>query len=177
MHERQVERSQPTSPTHRSTCAHAGRYPILVKNNYNQKYMRTKIAINLVIIAFFIVVCSFMNESRVSIDIIYFGKGGGFTGIAEEFALKDNGKLVKIEVNKTEKSIKLLSKKEVLKYFKKAKSLNINNINFNHPSNMYYFVATQKAEKEKHIITWGDNLHPISPEIQSFYNELIQLTK
>jgi hypothetical protein len=111
-------------------------------------------------------------ESKKNIQII-FGSGGGFTGKIMEYTLHENGDIF---LNNTLKNnnnkIKTLSGVETKEVFSKLKSIDLNNIKFNHPGNMYYFIKV-KSKKSLHEVIWGDNRYTTPNEVKDFYKFLM----
>jgi len=103
---------------------------------------------------------------------LVFGSGGGISGEVKTYILLENGQVFyNNSLTDTNEEIKSLSKKEATLCFKKMDSLKLEEMNFDHPGNMYYFVEEVKGE-ERHRVTWGSNDHEVSESCRKFYKEL-----
>ncbi len=89
-------------------------------------------------------------------DIIYFGKGGGFAGIEQTYALLQSGDLYKKQSIQDQKFqfIKRLKSDETKQVFSNYEFLGLRSIQLNEPGNTYTFIEyADKSGKRK--ITWG----------------------
>lgn len=103
---------------------------------------------------------------------LIFGRGGGISGEVTTYTVLENGQVFyHNSLTNVYKEIKSLPKKEATSCFSKMKGLQLSEMNFDHPGNLYYFLEEVKGE-EKHRITWGSNDHEISEECKEFYKEL-----
>lgn len=103
---------------------------------------------------------------------LIFGRGGGITGEVTSYTLLENGQLFYTNtLTKEQKQIKSVPKKEAAAYFLKMKELQLSEMEFNHPGNLYYFIEEVQGD-EKHRVTWGSANHQISDDCIDFYEEL-----
>ena len=102
------------------------------------------------------------------------GSGGGVTGAIKEYAVFENGQLF---INKGVKGdwreLKSVSGRTVRKIFSKAESLGLDELKFNHPGNMSYYLIYKNGKKSNEV-KWGDANNQVPPEIAAFYQELIR---
>lgn len=107
---------------------------------------------------------------------LIFGSGGGFAGTENIYFLQENGNLfyqqgMKGKVNK----IATFSKKDVSSLFSEAAQLNISEVSFRVPGNLYFFI-TQGNQADKNRIVWGGQKSPPSgfKELYAGLNELVK---
>lgn len=91
---------------------------------------------------------------------INFGHGGGFSGMIIEYALLDNGQLLK-KTNQVDsfEMVTTIDKNQTTQLFDNYKFLNIENLQYNQPGNMYNFIHFHHLDSE-HKITWSSNQYP-----------------
>ena len=97
-----------------------------------------------------------------------FGRGGGISGEVQSYILLDDGQLYTVSslfTDTTHLASLELSKTQQL--FDQADSLQLVNVDFQHPGNRYHFIRYQQ-----HEITWGDPDVAPPPAIQQFYHSL-----
>ena len=106
---------------------------------------------------------------------IVFGNGGGFTGIESKYTLKNNGEFFKTNPLKNEElSLKSISKRSCNTIFDNADALQLHDIDFNHPGNIYYFIEVANSTYTNRIV-WGDINHKVPDNIKAFYDTLIEI--
>ncbi len=108
---------------------------------------------------------------------ITIGSGGGFTGFVTAYTFLENGQVFKMESQKkTYEALEKAPKKEIKNALKKLDSINIKHSEFKHPGNMYKFIEL-KEDDQSYRITWGDNKHPVPPDVQTLYDHLMTLVQ
>jgi len=111
------------------------------------------------------------------INLITFGSGGGFTGAVTKYQINSKGEILEIKTfEKTTRQIKKISKNELKTINKKINKLSGDQLKFNHPGNLYYFIEFEK-EKKKINITWGDPTFTEPKEVKELYEYLNTLIK
>ena len=107
-----------------------------------------------------------------------FGNGGGFSGMVTEYVLLDNGQLLKkLSRQDSFEIIKTIDKRQTKQIFANYDFLNIGDIKYNQPGNVYSFIRYEYQEA-KHEILWGNHQYP--PEennLKIFHQTLIGLAK
>jgi hypothetical protein len=108
---------------------------------------------------------------------LIFGNGGGFTGAESRYVLLDNGQLFSVETNKSTRKekytpLRQLSRTITRQLFSKADALQLEQLAFSHPGNMYYFIGLQENDTT-HRATWGHPSHTIPGEAEILYHQLI----
>jgi hypothetical protein len=107
---------------------------------------------------------------------VAFGSSGGVTAFKKQYELIASGKLTLIEGqitgNKNSKYVKTLSQKEMREIAKKLESLKLEEVKFNNPGNMSYFLNIIKNDSTKNEITWGGS-DTVPPKVREFYEFLL----
>ncbi|GAI20042.1 unnamed protein product [marine sediment metagenome] len=107
---------------------------------------------------------------------VIFGKGGGFTGKWTYYYLLENGELYKNDgFEKEYEKLKNIDRKKVKEIFNRITEINFENIKFNHPSNMTYFIEFKNKDKA-HRVSWGNVLNPPPIKIKEL-EQLLNLYK
>jgi hypothetical protein len=109
-------------------------------------------------------------ESIRGITEISFGKGGGFTGMTEEYLITGNAEVFKI-VNSERTKINQVTKPVVREISKQIKDLQFKDIKLSEKGNMTYFIKVS-ANKYSNIVTWSDLTD--TPEIKELYKTLVK---
>jgi len=103
---------------------------------------------------------------------LIFGSGGGITGEVNTYIMLENGQVFYSNSLVDEhKELKSITKKEALGAFEKTSALQLSEIDFNHPGNMYYFIEEVNGE-EKNRVTWGSTSHEVDEKCEALYKEL-----
>jgi len=103
---------------------------------------------------------------------ITFGKGGGFTGQQVTYTLSSDGEVTMTDKLKSETSIvATLKAKKTLQLFEEFDGLNIENIDFNKPGNIYYFIGETTKNNDKKVVWGSENENP-PQAIQDYYKLL-----
>jgi hypothetical protein len=97
-----------------------------------------------------------------------FGNGGGFTGAESAYVLLDNGQLFGVD---SYVPLKQLSRTITRQLFDKADELQLSQLAFSHPGNIYYFIGLVE-KNSTHRITWGDSGQQAPGEVENFYHQL-----
>ncbi len=99
------------------------------------------------------------------------GRGGGFTGKYDEYLVKNNGEVYKLEKDKAPVLFEKIGKKEALDIFAKFKQLNITSIKFSHPGNMTSYIS-YTSDNKTYEIKWGDSRNLPPQNVQDFFNSV-----
>lgn len=127
----------------------------------------------------FLVIIIQMSCSSAQVDLhdyvgpqLIFGSGGGVSGGTVSYILLENGQLFKLNsLLKDTVALQKLSKKEAKDLFRELEELHIEQIDFNHPGNLYYFIENKQGNKN-HRVVWGSNEHPPPSSVKNFYYRL-----
>jgi hypothetical protein len=115
--------------------------------------------------------------NSTDINSISFGSGGGFTGAVTKYQINSKGEVVEIKtLEKTSHQLKKINKNELKTINKKINKLSGEQLKFNHPGNLYYFIEFEK-DKKKINITWGDPAFNEPKEVKELYEYLNTLIK
>lgn len=112
------------------------------------------------------------NPTKNFIEI-KFGSSGGFTGMTNEYLIKQDGKVYKNTSDKLS-LINKLRNCEIKNINKKIAELNFENIKLNEKGNMTYFIEVQTDTYENRI-TWSDQTQKDC--IEQFYKSLVKKLK
>ncbi len=108
---------------------------------------------------------------------IFFGAGGGFSGIPIEYCLMLDGRLFTKDYLKNEWiQIVNVNKKKIRTFIKSLDKQLLLNYNLNQPGNRYKFLNYQK-EGRTYTITWGKEGFNPPQEIIDIYTSLNALRK
>lgn len=109
---------------------------------------------------------------------IEFGQGGGFSGAVTQFVLLDDGRLFQRPWR--DSSVVFVQQwKENLtsQLFLTYKSLNLQDLSYNEPGDLYYFIDFHPDLKSHHRIVWGKpGFHP-EENLIIYYNLLFRSSK
>ncbi len=128
---------------------------------------------------FFLASCSttrYTNPAEYPNARINFGSGGGFSGMVTEYVLLDNGQLLKkmMQADSFE-MVTTVDKNQTTQLFENYKFLNIGNLQYNQPGNMYSFIHFHH-ENTEHKIIWPGNQYPDKDaNLKIFYKNLKSL--
>jgi len=130
----------------------------------------------LILILFLVAFFSCKSQRHTISDLpdsqLIFGSGGGMSGAVTSYTLLENGQLFyQNSLTKEHKELESLTKKEAASCFQKMQGLQLSQMKFDHPGNLYYFIEEVNGT-ESHRVTWGSNDHKISEECKIFYKEL-----
>jgi hypothetical protein len=108
-------------------------------------------------------------------EYLRFGNGGGFTGVETTYTLLENGQIFKSASSKTDTmELESCKRKTAKKLFEKAESLNLGQVEFMYPGNIYQFMEMQDDGKSNRI-AWGEKDKPVDESIKALHEELMQL--
>lgn len=106
---------------------------------------------------------------------IVFGHGGGFTGMVHEYALLENGYIVRIQKDSaTQRIVKKIGKKKAATYYAAVDSMRLHTWLYNVPGNIYHYVILKREGKKDNKIVWdgsGNDAHA-PKNIEEFYVQL-----
>lgn len=102
---------------------------------------------------------------------LVFGKGGGITGEVVAYHLFQNGIVFKGKglAEKTYDKLGKISPEITTQIFDNYNMLNLKDISFTHPGNIYYFIESKSGSVD-HKITWGDPEHTVPKNAILFYD-------
>jgi len=109
-------------------------------------------------------------DSIRGITEISFGKGGGFTGLTEEYVITGKAEVFKI-ANGVRTKINQVTKSDVRKISKKIEEMKFRDIKLSDTGNMTYFIEV-KTKKYNNRITWSDLTD--TPEVKELYKTLVK---
>jgi citrate lyase gamma subunit len=101
---------------------------------------------------------------------IRFGNVGGFSGMTNEYLLKQDGKVYKnsnVELN----FVNQIKQTEIENIEKQISELNLKNIELNEKGNLTYFIKVQTSTYDKKI-TWSDQTQ--NDSIKELYKSLVK---
>lgn len=114
----------------------------------------------------------FTHVSAQEHSTILLGTGGGITGVATVYRITPGGKVFRGkgvgEVKYTECG--KIKRAKAKKMIGKVAAI-VSSTNFDHPGNLYYFLALQENDGEKKI-TWGDADHMVPDNVKSIFDEV-----
>ena len=115
-----------------------------------------------------------MTMEKISTPQIAFGSGGGFTNLLTEYYLLEDGKIVqKSKEGQGYTILTRIDRDKTTQCFAGSKIVNLDNLKFNEPGNMYYFITIRNDEKSENRIVWGSTDKPVPNEVKSFYKMLL----
>ncbi len=124
--------------------------------------------------------CDHKSTQSSTVNIT-FGSSGGMTAYIKRYELSPSGKLMlregRIVANKESKLLKTLSKKEMHEISKKLELLKLEEIKFNHPGNMSYFLNIVTKDSTLNEITWGGSEQAVPGKVKGFYEFLMTKVK
>ncbi len=113
------------------------------------------------------------NKIANSFNEISFGNGGGFTGLTNEFLLKNNGEVFKIgPQNQTQ--INQISSDQIKGIATLIKELDFQSLQISETGNMTYFIEV-RTTTYTHKVSWTDGSN--STNLKAFYKKLIHTLK
>jgi hypothetical protein len=135
----------------------------------------TKMASSIILLVLLLAGCSkkIAMEKMPATQII-FGSGGGFTAQAKEYCLLENGKIVEKAKDGQEFDVlTTIDRDKATQCFSVSKTFKLDEMQFNEPGNMYYFVTIKSKSKAENKIVWGDKSKPVSSEVSTLYKMLM----
>ncbi len=136
------------------------------------------LAILLVLATFLIFSC---KTTTYTIDNLpekqlYFGSGGGFTGMVNEYLLLENGQLFKVPSPGQLEEMDKVKKKKAESIYMDYETLGFKELIFNQPGNIYYFIRMVDGESEN-FISWSDQRPLPEVKMMDFYKSLMETVK
>jgi len=111
-------------------------------------------------------------------DQIHFGQGGGFSGALNYFALLEDGRLFKRSFSdSTFTLVDTWNDDFVTQMFSNYNTLQLDQVKYNEPGDLYYFISFRKNGLPAHNITWGRLDFSPQAYIVTYYNLLYKSTK
>ena len=112
------------------------------------------------------------------VDEIHFGQGGGFSGAVTHYILLEDGRLFQQAWRDTNKTYLdtwpgLFTRQTFLNY----KSLKIDEMKYNEPGDLYYFIEYHAKKKEPRRVVWGKPGFQVDPNLTTYYNLLYRSVK
>jgi hypothetical protein len=104
---------------------------------------------------------------------ISFGKGGGFTGMTDEYLLTGKAEVFKI-INGEQTKLNEITKPEIRSITKQINDLQFQDIKMAETGNMTYFIEV-RAKKYKNKVTWSDITD--APQLKELYKTLVKTLK
>ena len=104
---------------------------------------------------------------------IKFGSSGGFTGMTNEYLLKQDRKVYK-NLSDTLSLINQIENSEIQSINKQLAELDFENLKLNEKGNMTYFIEVHTSTY-KNRITWSDQTQ--NDTIKQFYKSLVKTLK
>ena len=106
---------------------------------------------------------------------LYFGSGGGFSGISKDFRLSANGTMQqKPSITSAWGDIGKVPQATTDQLFSQVQQLGISELQHDYPSNRYYYIETKGDAPNK--VMWGNPDHPPADEIKILHSILMKLT-
>ena len=108
---------------------------------------------------------------------IYFGDGGGFSGAVTEYVLIENGQIFFTNsLQKDTCEVEPIRPRDAKNFFLRLDTLRLTKYDFYSPGNQYFFLR-QTDEEVDHEVVWGRQDQPVRPDIQKFYDDLLETVK
>ncbi len=116
--------------------------------------------------------------SKFKGEQLHFGQGGGFSGIVNYYVLLDDGRLYQKAVqDSTFIYADRWKKPFVRQMFANYHALDIENVDFFEPGDLYYFLQHKTGDEPFHNITWGRPGTKPKENIVTLYSVLYKSTK
>lgn len=104
---------------------------------------------------------------------LYFGSGGGFTGLVTEYLILENGQLFKVPSPGQYEEMDRVKRKKAEAVYLDYNSLGFSDLIFNQPGNIYYFIRMVDGETENYI-SWSDQRPLPEVKMMDFYKSLVE---
>ncbi len=127
----------------------------------------------LVLLVFFSCKTTTYSTDNLPEKQLYFGSGGGFTGLVTEYLLLANGQLFKHPSPDVFEELDKVKKKKAEEIYARYYEVGFDNLIFNQPGNIYYFIRMVDGEAENYI-SWSDRRPLPEEEMMAFYKELME---
>lgn len=108
---------------------------------------------------------------------ILFGNGGGMTGASDTYTLMENGQLFHTNsLTEETKELKSIGERKAKACFEQMETLELSEMDFQHPGNQYYFLEAVKGSESKRIV-WGAQDYDVPKSYAVLYKELMTNVK
>lgn len=107
---------------------------------------------------------------------LYFGNGGGFAGLVTEYLLLENGQLFKVNAPGDLTEMNKVKKKTAAGIYQNYTEAGFDDLLFNQPGNIYYFIRMVNGENENYC-SWSDQRPLPEEKMMDFYKNLTALIK
>ncbi len=149
----------------------------LSKKVFSRRLQQTQMAFPLIVM---LILGLFSCKRTIATDKlpatqIVFGHGGGFTGKVHEYALLENGYIVKIEKDSaTQRIVKKIGKKKADVHYAAVDSMRLHTWLYDVPGNIYHFIVLKREGKKDNKIVWdGSGNDPHAPKnVEEYYKNL-----
>jgi hypothetical protein len=111
-------------------------------------------------------------------SIVYFGHGGGFTGLVTTYALLQNGDLYR-KKSFGDQNMEYITKAdsaETKSIFINYSFLGIDTMQLSEPGNTYYFISMKHKNTEVRKLVWSRSLS-LPGNLKTFYDQLMKLVQ
>lgn len=110
------------------------------------------------------------KENKTGYFIV--GEGGGFTGLYEQYKIKQNGDIEAYDFNTDAYTLlKKVKESDVEVFFTKIDELELAEVEVNIPGNMSQYIEINYNGIKEHIITWELGSRSVDANIQAFFKE------
>lgn len=107
---------------------------------------------------------------------LFFGSGGGFTGMVNEYLMLENGQMFKVPSPGIYEDMDKVKRKKAEAIYQDYKTLGFEDLIFNQPGNVYYFIRMVDGETENYI-SWSDQRPLPEVKMMEFYELLVETIK
>ena len=139
--------------------------------------MRFFLILSLLIIVVIITACASQKkeESTAQPAYIYFGSGGGFSGLSKDYRLSANGKLEqRPSINAEWGDLGKIPKTTSAQLFDQIDLFDLKNTKHDYPGNRYHYIEVPGEPNNK--ITWGNPDNEPAKEVKTLHSILMKLT-
>jgi hypothetical protein len=114
------------------------------------------------------------SVQKKEIEIKYcFGKGGGFTGVYEEYSLSETGKIYKRDFSYgRDVYLGQLTPIELELFLEKTAQLSLEGVIINEPGNISTYIEIREGTLSINKLVWGAQLYYPPNEIADFHKEM-----
>ena len=111
-------------------------------------------------------------------DQIHFGQGGGFTGAVTYYVLLEDGRVFQRgQLDSTFTFLEQWTPAFTEQMFTNYSSLHLQDITYNEPGDLYYFITYRSPGDPDHRLTWGRSGFKPDQNAVRFYNLLFKSIK
>ena len=124
----------------------------------------------------------FCKHNRYTADTlptkqIRFGKGGGVVGKETLYTLLENGQLFLSDMGGKPTEADKARARSAKALFQTAETLGLSKLDFKYPGNVYSFIESSDADGKTNRVSWGDQSHPVNPDVQNLFAALMKLVE